>query len=67
MHPINTTQEAQSNLHGSGEATSPLLIEVAPKKPEIDPFWPEFLEDLRTRFNIVFDEWESDFRDGRTD
>jgi hypothetical protein len=69
MHPINTTQEAQrvaeSNLQGSGEGMSPLLVKTAPE-PGKD-FWPQFLDDLRIRFNIVFDQWESDFRDGRTD
>ena len=67
MHPINTPQEAQrvaeSNLQGSGDGTSPLLVKNAIETEK--EFWPQFLDDLRNRFNIVFDQWESDFRDGR--
>jgi hypothetical protein len=67
MLPVNITQNDQgsptANLQGSGDSQTPLLVKEAPESPE---FWKEFLDELRSRYGIIFDQWESDFRDGRS-
>jgi hypothetical protein len=58
---LNATVEAQSsprcNLQALPDShTSPLLTPA----PQAE-FWIELLEELRTNFGIVFDEWQKDF------
>jgi hypothetical protein len=65
MLPINVPQSDQgsstANLQKTGECTSPLLVKTPPEPAK--EFWPEFIEELGTRYGIFFDELEKSFRD----
>jgi hypothetical protein len=72
MLPINAPQNdqgsRQSDQKTGDDAQSPLLVKTATGRLEYyDPFWSPFLEDLRIRCGIIFDDALASLNDRRTD
>lgn len=51
-----------ANRLTSSDSLATPILKTAIETPD---FWVSFLDELRERFNLVFDQWESDFRERR--